>query len=184
MRGGTGGKFSVPRKRKIQGERPTECACRLVAEQTRAQVDQKNVRLARVGADPKGRALRDFVVLEEDLGPRDENQISWRRSFREMQWWSEAEVRWRTKVAVCTAGLRDRALAAFGVAYGREEAERRGLPFRSTVAETAWGEPTGNEPGLECLSDSDAGSDDEEGPTRNDLVGWGLDEAQEKSRRE
>ena len=87
-------------------------------------------------------------------------------------------------MAVCTAGLRDRALAAFGVAHGREEAERRGLPFRATVTETVWGEPTGNEPGLECLSDSDAGSDDEEGPTRNNLVGWGLDEVQEKSRRE
>ena len=45
-------------------------------------VNQKDVRLAWVGADSKGRALRDFVVHEEDLGQRDEKQVVWKRSSR------------------------------------------------------------------------------------------------------
>ena len=55
-------------------------------------------------------------------------------------------MKWRAEVATRTAGLKERALAAFAVAYGQEEAERRGLPYRITVAETIWGEPTGDDP--------------------------------------
>ena len=93
-------------------------------------------------------------------------------------------MKWRTEVATCTAGLKERALAAFAAAYGQAEAERRGLPHRVTVAETVWGEPTGNEPGLEGLSDSDQGSDDEEGPPKVAMVEWGLDVTQQNSRRD
>ena len=88
--GGKGGEFSVPRKRKAFGEKCSECACRILREFTGAEVDPGHVKLAWVGADPRGRALRDFVVLEDDLGSRDETRATWKQNFRNLEWWSEA----------------------------------------------------------------------------------------------
>ena len=93
------------------------------------------------------------------------------RNFRAFSWWTEAEIRWRSNVAKCTAAFQQRALSAVGFHFGQEEAGRRKLPFRDTLEQTIWGEPSGNEPSLEGLSDSDDGSEAGEEVMDWDLLG-------------